>query len=62
VLRNVPKFSEPDFDFTPFLKRANKSFRRTFITLVAAQIGCLFFTVAGVTLVILGCLKLFGVI
>jgi len=61
MLRNLSK-PEPDFDFAPFIKKANKSFRRTFITMLAAQVGCLLVTVAGITCVILGCLKLFGVI
>jgi hypothetical protein len=41
---------------------AKKVVRRTFWTILAVNFGCLFFSVATITCIILGCLKLFGVI
>jgi hypothetical protein len=41
---------------------ARKVVKRTVWTIIAVNFGCLFFSVATITCIILGCLKLFGVI
>jgi hypothetical protein len=55
------KYQDQDL-FDREIARAQRTVRHTLITAAVVNCGCLLVSVAGVTCVILGCLKLFGVI